>query len=130
MAEYEKTMLQSELQDFKWYGGRGIKICDEWKNDYLNFREWSLENGHRTGLTIDRIDNTKDYGPSNCRWITQSENSKKRQREGKIQIIQYRGEAHGLRDWSLITGINQTTLQTRIRNGWSAERALTEGVHK
>lgn len=61
---------------------------------------------------------------------TQSENAKKRQREGKIQVIEYGGEVHGLREWSLITGINQTTLQSRIRSGWSVERALTERVAK
>lgn len=114
--------------DYKWYGGKGVKVCEEWK-DYLKFREWSLEHGYRIGLTIDRIDNSKGYEPSNCQWLTQSENSKKRQREGKFQVIEYNGEKHGLRDWSIITGINQTTLQARIRRGWSTERALTEGVH-
>jgi hypothetical protein len=114
--------------DYKWYGGKGVKVCDEWK-DYLKFREWSLEHGYIIGLTIDRIDNSKGYEPSNCQWLTQSENSKKRQREGKIQVIEYRGEKHGLRDWSIITGINQTTLQARIRRGWSIERTLTEGVY-
>jgi hypothetical protein len=126
----KKRCYNPNCKDFKWYGGKGIKICDEWRNDYLKFREWSLGNGHITVLTIDRVDNTKDYEPSNCQWLTQSENSKKRQREGKIQVLEYHGEKHGLRDWSIITGINQTTLQTRIRNGWSVERALTEGVHK
>jgi len=126
----KKRCYNPNCKDFKWYGGKGITICDEWRSDYLNFRDWAIENGHKTGLTIDRIDNRIGYEPSNCQWITKSENSKKRQREGKIQIIEYRGEAHGLRYWSMITGINQTTLQSRLRNGWSAERALTEGVHE
>lgn len=115
--------------DYRWYGGKGVKVCEEW-HDYLKFRDWALNNGYSIGLTIDRIETNKDYSPSNCQWLTQSDNSKKRQREGKFQVIEYNGEKHGLRDWSLITGINQTTLQTRIRNGWSVERALTEGVHK
>jgi hypothetical protein len=115
--------------DYRWYGGKGVKVCEEW-HDYLKFRTWALTNGYSIGLTIDRIDTNKGYSPSNCQWLTQSDNSKKRQREGKFQVIEYNGEKHGLRDWSLITGINQTTLQTRIRNGWNVERALTEGVHK
>ena len=124
-----KRCNNKNCKDYKWYGGKGIKVCEEWHN-YLNFRKWSIENGFAIGLTIDRLDVGKDYKPSNCQWITQSENAKKRQREGKIILLEYGGESHGLREWSAITGINQTTLQSRIRSGWSVERALTEGVHK
>lgn len=127
----KKRCCNPNCKDFKWYGGKGIKICDEWRNDYLKFREWSLENGHITGLTIDRVDNTKDYEPSNCRWVTQSENSKKMQREhqGKT-ILTHKGETHKLSEWARLLGINQSTLLYRLRRGWSIERALTEGVRK
>ena len=62
------------------YGGKGIKICDEWNNDYLCFKKWSYENGYDKNikqLSIDRIDSDKDYEPNNCQWITLSENSAK-----------------------------------------------------
>ena len=57
------------------YGARGIQICNEWVDSYSAFEAWAYENGYRTGLTIDRIDPSKNYCPENCRWITLSENS-------------------------------------------------------
>lgn len=64
--------------DYKNYGGRGISMCDEWKNDYLNFRNWSLLNGYTENLTIDRIDVNCNYCPDNCRWIAKSDQSRNR----------------------------------------------------
>lgn len=58
------------------YGGRGITVCDEWRNDYAAFEAWAISNGYKDNLTIDKIDNDKGYSPDNCQWITQSENSK------------------------------------------------------
>lgn len=70
---------------YKRYGGRGIKVCDEWR-DIVNFQKWSLENGWSEGCSIDRIDNDGDYCPENCRWISVSKNSRKK-RTTKIDII-------------------------------------------
>lgn len=61
---------------YKSYGGRGIAVCEYWKLDYLNFKDWALKNGWEENLTIDRIDNDGDYTPYNCRWISLSENSR------------------------------------------------------
>lgn len=62
---------------YKNYGGRGITVCDEWKDDFPAFYEWAMANGYADNLSIDRIDNNGNYCPSNCRWISLSENAKK-----------------------------------------------------
>ena len=67
----------SNYTGYKRYGGRGIKICSEWRNDFKAFRRWALVNGYKEGLTIDRIDNDGDYEPENCQFLTRSENSLK-----------------------------------------------------
>lgn len=65
-------------KEYNCYGQRGITVCDEWKNSFENFYQWSIENGYKTNLTIDRIDNDKSYSPDNCRFVTLSENVRKR----------------------------------------------------
>lgn len=61
------------------YGGKGVKLCKEWDNDYLTFKHWAFTHGYTEGchLSIDRIDSDGDYEPSNCQWITINENSAK-----------------------------------------------------
>lgn len=62
---------------YKYYGGRGIKICPEWRDDYRIFKQWAFANGYKPGLVIDRINNDGNYTPDNCQWITRAENTKK-----------------------------------------------------
>ena len=59
---------------YKDYGGRGIKICEEWLEDVVTFYNWAMMNGYKEGLSVDRINVDGDYEPNNCRWVTISEN--------------------------------------------------------
>lgn len=61
---------------YRFYGGNGIAVCDEWKTNKQAFNDWAVENGYTDELTIDRVDSDKGYSPENCRWITAKENSK------------------------------------------------------
>lgn len=105
------------------YGGRGIKVCDEWLHDFQAFWDWSMTHGYADDLSIDRIDNNGSYTPDNCRWVTQfvqANNSR------HCRMLTFKGETHSVSEWSRITGISRHTLSNRIHvYGWSVEKTLT-----
>lgn len=73
----------SKSKDFKNYGMRGIRMCDEWLHDFPAFQSWAMSNGYEDNLTIDRIDVNGDYKPSNCRWVTVAVQNKNKRKKGK-----------------------------------------------
>lgn len=84
----KQRCFNSNHKSFKYYGGRGITVCDEWKNDFQAFYDWAMANGYKEGLTIDRIDANGNYEPSNCEWVTQKQNNSHR-RLGRNKNGQY-----------------------------------------
>ena len=106
---------------YKWYGAKGIKVCDEWKNNYLLFKKWAMENGYTGKLTIDRINTCEDYSPNNCRFITMSEQA--RNKSTNI-IVEIAGKKKCLLDWCKEYGKNYGTVVGRVRCGWHPKPAL------
>lgn len=98
---------------YKNYGGRGIKVCDEWL-DYLSFKNWALENGYKENLTIDRIDVNGDYEPSNCRWVdyfVQANNTRWN------HFLTYNNETLTITQWSRKQKISVSTIYRRLNKG-------------
>lgn len=105
------------------YGGRGIRVCEEWLSDFMSFYDWAINNGYKDGLTLDRIDSNGNYEPSNCRWLTYKEQANNTKRNN---YITFNNETHTLTEWAEKLGLKRSTLTTRIhRQGWSIEKALT-----
>lgn len=107
------------------YGGRGIKICEEWDTNYLAFKEWSLANGFEKNLTIERIEVNGDYTPENCKWIPKAEQSKNTRRNRIVTIF---GENMILEDAIRRYGggvVDHSLAISRLNSGWTVEEALT-----
>ena len=112
-------------QRYNRYGGRGIKICDEWRNNPQAFVDWSMNNGYADNLSIDRINNDGDYEPGNCRWTT---NKVQQNNKSTNILITYNGKTQDIKQWSEELGICYVTLFYRIKSGWPVEKAFTEPV--
>lgn len=110
-----------KITQYKYYGERGIKVCDEW-SDFLAFYDWAINNGYSDTLTLDRRDVNGNYEPSNCEWVTMKEQCNNRTNN---RLITYNGKTLTVSQWADERGIKQNTLNKRINRGhWDIGRAL------
>ncbi len=137
----KKRCYNENNPEYHNYGARGIYICDEWlnkENGFINFYNWSMNNGYEKGLTIDRISVDGPYSPDNCRWVDiKMQNNNRRSNKyislvidysiiGKEKIIYTYTPTY----WEMITGISIRTITRRLEKGWSVEDALTIFIPK
>lgn len=119
---------KNKTSDYEMYYARGIRVCDQWVNNYETFRDWSIENGYTDKLTIDRFpDKNGNYHPTNCRWADGRDQCRNTRRN--LIIVAF-GETKSAIEWSedQRCSINDKTLRRRIHLGWDSEKAITKIV--
>ena len=117
-------------KEYKNYGKRGIRICNEWLNKekgFETFYNWAINNGYQENLSIDRINVDGNYEPKNCKWSDFEEQINNRTNTVKFE---YNGITKTLTKWAREYNIPIVTLRSRIARGWNIERALNEKIHK
>lgn len=124
-ADMKRRCKNSDRPNYKNYGGKGIRVCQEWENSFDSFREWALNNGYSDDLSIDRIDNNGNYEPSNCRWATAKEQANNKRNNLHIE---YKGETRTLAQWCEVFGLERNVVAMRIyRDNIPFEEAIKKG---
>ena len=117
----KQRCLNPKNKKYKYYGARGITICEEWAHDYQAFYEWAINNGYELGLEIERKNNDGNYCPSNCTWVTHKEQERNQRANHLITI---NGQTQVLAVWSEQSGISRSKIMSRIKRGWGNDRLL------
>jgi hypothetical protein len=122
-AGMKSRCLYPSQPGYKNYGGRGIMICDEWLYSFENFYRWSMNNGYKERLTLDRIDTNGNYSPDNCRYITDAE---QKNNTTKNVFVEAFGERKTTTQWEADERCmcSAGQLRYRIRAGWEPEMAI------
>lgn len=123
----KERCYRAKHEHYKSYGGRGITVCDAWREDYKTFKKWALTNGYEDYLTLDRIDVNGNYEPSNCRWISMSEQHKNKRTN---RVVEYKGKKYILADLAKEVGMGKTTLKYRLDKGMNVEEAVESPIQK
>lgn len=123
----KQRCYNTKTKKYHRYGGRGISVCDEWRENTQAFIDWSLSHGYADNLTIDRIDNDGNYEPGNCRWITRQE---QQHNKSSNVLLTYNGKTQDLKQWADELGICYLTLWQRYKAGWDTKKIIEEPVHE
>jgi hypothetical protein len=124
-ADMKNRCLNSNVKAYKYYGGRGIKVCDAWLK-FEAFMEWANSNGYQQGLSLERNNPDGNYEPGNCKWIPLGDQQKNKR---STRYITINGETKILQDWCNQLNIPQSRVSRRIGLGWPVEKALLEPVN-
>lgn len=127
-ADMKTRCYNCNDRNYQWYGGRGIKICDEWKDNFITFKEWAENNGYSDNLTIDRIDYNGNYEPSNCRFVDEKTQQNNKRTN---HYVTYNGETKTLKEVCDIEDINYDRFKYLIRyHNMSVEEAIENTKHR
>jgi hypothetical protein len=125
-TEMNRRCSNKNCNVYKHYGGRGVKVCDRWKNSFENFLE-DMGEKPSENHSIDRFpDKNGDYEPGNCRWATRREQATNRRNN---HIIEYEGKSLTLTEWAELYGIYPKSLRARLRYGWDFQKAISEPIN-
>lgn len=111
-------------KSFRDYGGRGIAVCDAWRESFVAFLD-DMGECPSGDLTLDRIDPNGNYEPGNCRWATRVQQNRNSSRN---RMLSYAGQTMCVSEWAEQLGLNYRTIMTRLSKGWSTERTLGTAV--
>jgi hypothetical protein len=111
MLKMKGRCFNKNQSDYQHYGGRGITMCEEWRNNARSFISWALSKGYQKGLEIDRINNDGNYEPSNCRIVTHTVNV--RNTRSNV-LIEYRGETKTLSHWCEQLNLKYASVYSRL----------------
>lgn len=126
-ANMKRRCYTPSIKSYKDYGGRGITVCNEWKESFESFMKWALNNGYADNLTIERKDTNGNYCPENCEWIPLNQQQKNRR---NCRLINYNGQTMTLTEWCKKLNLPFNRIHYRLYSlGWSFERAISEPVH-
>ena len=121
-AGMRQRCSNKEASGYKNYGGRGIKVCEEWQESYFNFERWARDNGYNNSLTIDRINNNGDYTPENCRWATKTQQQNNRRNN---RLICVKGKKMTIAEAADKYGIPRSKAYQRINGGWTGDEMVS-----
>lgn len=128
--DMNRRCYDDKCEAYKNYGGRGITVCEEWKESVKTFVDWGMENGYKKGLELDRERVNGNYEPTNCRFVTRAINNSNTRRVIRVTAF---GKTKTVADWTRDgrCSISEKALAARVRSGkWGIEDAITFGANE